>query len=129
MIDKIKRSLSDKEILFILLKILKLDSSKELAVILDLDNFVKLSNVFDGSTIKIPKRKEVTKALKICLAYYYKYYCNHSWSEICNFIPEANSPHFKMEGIDLERELCPKVMKKFQTLIEVLKDDEGDVND
>jgi hypothetical protein len=65
----------------------------EIYKLLGLENFSKLVQLFDGRTIKLPTKQELTDNLISSLVYYYRNIQNESWEEV-----KAHFP-FEISGI------------------------------
>jgi hypothetical protein len=65
----------------------------ELYKLLGLENFSKVVQLFDGRTVKLPTKQELTDNLISALVYYYRNVQNESWEEV-----KAHFP-FEISGI------------------------------
>lgn len=68
-------------LLFIFSRNERYSTLSELAYILDHDNFVKFIKYYEGQTITVPTKDEITKSLRVLMLYQYYVIEEKGWKE------------------------------------------------
>lgn len=97
--------------------------NKELAKlykVLDLDSFVSVIKIMDGTIIKFPKKKDLEESFILSIIYYYKEVLGLSWDQIKEKVPfEISTISYGIKIKSLDNFIKQKINELFKDMEEI----------